>query len=104
MQKNNHDYLSSIEREELEQTKSVLDDEILSQSDLLTVLGTAGGRRFVRRIFNACNVFEHMPVGDKSLYAWHEGRRSIGLCLYHQTLSLGPNFINQLLNEDRNNV
>ncbi len=84
--------------------KSILDDENLSQSDLLAVLGTASGRRFVRRIFRACNVFEFMPVGDANLYAWHEGRRSIGLGLYQQVFGLGQNFINQLLNEERNNV
>ncbi len=90
--------------QELKGTISILDDETLSQSDLLAILGTASGRRFIRRIFRACNVFEFMPVGEASLYAWHEGRRSIGLSLYQQIFALGQNFINQLLNEERNNV
>lgn len=83
---------------------SVLDDPHVMKSDLLTVLGTAQGRRLVRRMFRACGVFDYMPVGDAALYAWHEGRRSVGLILYHQVFGLGANFINQLLGEDRNNV
>ncbi len=85
--------------------KNILqDDENLVQSDLLAVLGTPQGRRFIRRIFRACGVFEAMPVGDQNLYAWHEGRRSIGLVLYHRIFALGANFTNQLLTEDRNSV
>ena len=83
---------------------SVLDDPNLMQSDLLSVLGTVQGRRLVRRMFRACGVFDYMPVGDAALYAWHEGRRSVGLVLYHQVFALGANFINQLLGEDKNNV
>lgn len=82
----------------------ILDDPRIMKSDLLAVLGTAQGRRLLRRVFRTCGVFDYMPVGDAALYAWHEGRRSVGLVLYHQVFALGANFINQLLGEDRNNV
>ena len=84
--------------------ENLLDNTDLSQSDLLHMLRSPQGRRFIRRIFRMCGVFNHMPVGDSAIYAWHEGRRSIGLSLYHQVFGLGQNFINQLLQEDHNNV
>lgn len=83
---------------------NILDDPNIMKSDLLSVLASPQGRRFLRRIFRACGVFDYTPIGDTALYAWHEGRRSIGLIVYHSVFELGANFINQLLIEDRNNI
>lgn len=83
---------------------SMLDDPHIMKSDLLSVLATPQGRRFLRRLFRSCGVFDYTPIGDSALYAWHEGRRSIGLIVYHSVFELGANFINQLIMEDINNI
>ena len=88
----------------MENKGNILDDPRIMKSDLLALLNTPQGRRFLRRMLRACGVFDYIPVGDAALYAWHEGRRSVGLIIYHQVFELGANFINQLLGEDRNNV
>lgn len=88
----------------LEIKQDILSDPNITKSDLLTVLSSVQGRRFVRRIFRTCHVFDSIPVGEANLHAWHEGRRSVGLIVYHQVFGLGANFINQLLSEDTNNV
>ena len=112
MDNTNNSFVGFVDRDDKEYannnmghiSNNVLDDPNIMKSDLLAVLSTAQGRRLVRRMFRACGVFDYMPVGDAALYAWHEGRRSVGLILYHQVFALGANFINQLLGEDKNNV
>lgn len=95
---------NTMKHQNYSQNINILDDPNIMKSDLLAVLSTPQGRRFLRRLFRSCGVFDYIPITDQSLYAWHEGRRSIGLIVYHSVFELGANFINQLLTEDRNNI
>lgn len=83
---------------------SVLDDPDVMKADLLHVLGSSQGRRFVRRVFQDCGVFTAMPAHDPLLMASLEGKRQVGLALFDQVKACGANFITQLLQEDTNNV
>lgn len=83
---------------------SVLDDPDVMKADLLHVLGSAQGRRFIRRVFRTCGVFAPLPANDPLFMACLEGKRQVGLALFEQVKACGANFITQLLQEDGNNV
>lgn len=83
---------------------SVLDDPELAQADLMKVLESREGRRFIRRIFQDSGVFAPLPVHDPMLMGMLEGKRQVGLTLFEQVKACSPNFVTMLLQEDINNV
>lgn len=69
------------------------------QNDLLSLAKTPQGRRFLKYLLEAAGVFESMPVANQAMYAYCEGRRSMGLMLYHRLYALGPQYLIQIQGE-----
>ncbi|MDE5680780.1 MAG: hypothetical protein K2I05_00310 [Mailhella sp.] len=67
------------------------DEEI--QNDLSYLVQNAQGRRFLKHLFAETGVFETIPIQNKKSYAYFEGKRSIGLALYHRLYALDPEHI-----------
>lgn len=63
------------------------------QNDLKSMADTVQGRRFLKYLLDCSGVFESMPVGNKDMYAYCEGRRSMGLMLYHRLQALDPQYL-----------
>lgn len=59
------------------------------QADLLFIAKSEQGRRFLKDLLLAAGVFAEIPVANPNLYAYYEGRRSLGLMLYHRLYALG---------------
>lgn len=66
------------------------------QSDLLHLTQSVQGRRFLRQLLVMTGVFEEIPIGNAAYYAYLEGRRSLGLMLYHRLYELGINYLVQI--------
>ena len=69
-----------------------------AQRDLLAVLSTDVGRRVLWRIITTCGVMDPVPTVT-GVQQWHEGRRSIGIDLWHDIQAVNPNFIPQMMQE-----
>lgn len=80
------------------ENKQIEHDEL--QKDLQFLLETPQGKRFFKALLQSTYVFESMPINNKEWYAWYEGRRSIGLMLYHRVLALGIHYLNQIQGVD----
>lgn len=63
------------------------------QNDLKSMADTVHGRRFLKYLLDCAGVFESMPVGSRDMYAYCEGRRSMGLMLYHRLQALDPQYL-----------
>lgn len=66
------------------------------QADLLHITQSVQGRRFLRQLLLMTGVFEEIPIGNAAYYAYLEGRRSLGLMLYHRLYALGINYLAQI--------
>lgn len=70
------------------------------RADLQWLAGQAQGRRFLKYLFGVSGIFEAMPVGNHDMYAYCEGRRSMGLMLYHAVYALGAEHIIKIQGEE----
>lgn len=86
-------------REDAEYAENGEDADRRLQSDLLTLAKMPQGRRFLKHLLDTAGVFEPMPVNSQALYAYCEGRRSMGLMLYRRLYALGPQYIIQIQGE-----
>lgn len=91
-------YIKDQVAKNIQENKQIEHNEL--QKDLQFLLESPQGKRFIKALFQSTYVFESMPIGNKEWYAWHEGRRSIGLMLYHRVLALGINYLMPLQGED----
>lgn len=66
------------------------------QSDLLHLTQSAQGRRFLKQLLLITGVFEEIPIGNAAYYAYLEGKRSLGLMLYHRLYALGAGYLMQI--------
>ncbi len=66
------------------------------QSDLLYIAQSVQGRRFLGQLLMMTGVFEEIPIGNAAYYAYLEGKRSLGLMLYHRLYALGINYLAQI--------
>ena len=67
-------------------SKSARDQEI---EDLKTVMSTAGGRRFMFRLFSAAKIFDRCFTGNSTTY-YNEGRRELGLEFFNDLATNCP--------------
>lgn len=70
------------------------------QADLLLIAQSEQGRRFLKDLLLAAGVFAEIPVANPNLYAYFEGRRSLGLMLYHRLYALGAKYLIQIQEQE----
>lgn len=70
------------------------------QADLLFIAQSEQGRRFLKDLLLAAGVFAEIPVANPNLYAYFEGRRSLGLMLYHRLYALGAKYLIQIQEQE----
>lgn len=69
-----------------------------ARRDLLAVCSTDVGRRVLWRLITLCGVVDPVPPINGQ-QQWHEGRRSIGIDLWHDITGVNPNLIPQMMQE-----
>lgn len=69
------------------------DTERQWQHDLQFLAESVQGRRFLKYLLDFAGIFDAMPVGSKDIYAYYEGRRSMGLMLYHGLYGINPRYL-----------
>lgn len=70
------------------------------QADLLHITQSVQGRRFLKRLLYETGVFAEIPVANANVYAYLEGKRSLGLMLYHRLYALGANCLIQIQEQE----
>lgn len=70
------------------------------QADLLHITQSAQGRRFLKQLLYDTGIFAEIPIGNANVYAYLEGKRSLGLMLYHRLYALGANYLIQIQEQE----
>ncbi len=70
------------------------------QADLQFIIQSEQGRRFLKDLLLAAGVFQEIPVANPHLYAYLEGKRSLGLMLYHRLYALGAKYLIQIQEQE----
>lgn len=70
------------------------------QADLQFIAQSEQGRRFLKDLLLASGVFAEIPVANPNMYAYYEGRRSLGLMLYHRLYALGADYLIQIQEQE----
>ena len=83
---------------EAERHAALARQKILHVSDFQTLLASAEGRRFLRRLLAECGVYRGSFTGDALTSAFQEGRRSVGLWLMGLLAAFPEEYL-QLLRE-----
>lgn len=83
-------YNASDEKQVNERRQQERIDAIQSRDDLKFVMGSAQGRRVLKRVMNQCGVFRSSFTGNSETF-FREGARNVGLYLHGQMLDADPN-------------
>lgn len=70
------------------------------ERDLRQVIETKSGRRFLFSLMSASGTFEKTFTGSSQSY-FNEGRRSIGLELFHEVMDMEPDKFVAMWKEDK---
>lgn len=71
-------------------------------ADVVAVMSTAEGRRFVKRILDAAGVYQTSFVrGESDATAFNEGRRNVGLLILAAIDSADPQSYDLMMQESR---
>ncbi len=60
------------------------------RDDVLAIMSTASGRRYVWRLLSVSHVFAQTFTGEAMSGAFNEGARSIGLAAFAEVMALCP--------------
>ncbi len=69
--------------------------------DVAQVLAVPAGRRLLRRIMDLSHVFAPVFTGNASTY-FNDGKRAVGLALFHDVMQSGPHSFLELMNTTEN--
>lgn len=90
----------SLQDEQAEQARQEQLKQEQFQADLLHITQSIQGRRFLKQLLYETGVFAEIPVGNANVYAYLEGKRSLGLMLYHRLYALGANTLIQIQEQE----
>lgn len=94
---------NSFANEYSEQTEQDRQEQIRQeqfQADLLHITQSVQGRRFLKRFLHETGIFAEIPIANANVYAYLEGKRSLGLMLYHRLYALGANCLIQIQEQE----
>jgi hypothetical protein len=97
--------MDRIQQEQLKEQREAqrLQSELLAAADFKTLLCSAEGRRFLRRVLAECGVHQSSFDTDIMRMSFKEGKRSIGLWLQSLFADCPDQYI-QLLTEQSNDT
>lgn len=72
--------------------------------DLVTVLSTPPGRRFVWRLLSECGVFHGSFNESSNRMAFQEGRRDIGLMILNEVITEVPSALDVMRREHESDL
>lgn len=90
----------SLQDEQAEQARQEQLKQEQFEADLLHITQSVQGRRFLKQLLYETGVFAEIPVGNANIYAYLEGKRSLGLMLYHRLYALGANTLIQIQEQE----
>lgn len=93
-----NEYGEQTERAEQARQEQLKQEQL--QADLLHISQSVQGRRFLKELLWETGVFAEIPVGNANVYAYLEGKRSLGLMLYHRLYALGANYLIQIQEQE----